>query len=329
MKESLMLYFSILCFLILVTFCSQYLPVDTFAEEKHTSTPKMLKNFNFAAAGDFGCGNEPNRTIRAIMEKNPEIVLALGDLSYKTSASCWLDSIVPLETNATVKIAFGNHDLNRKLTKYNDYVTHFNMSSPYYSFNYQNVHFLAMATGKNKIIPYNETSKQYEFINEDLEKAYENKSINWIIVYSFRPFYSSNTTHPGVDELQDLYHPLFANYGVDIVLQAHNHHYQRTYPIMYNETRPFTPVITDKETSKYVHDPKGAIFIIAGTGGAELYNFTGQAPYVITQYQKHGFLNVDIDNSKNEYSLSGMFYENGNMNKLDHFSIMKKKIPVK
>ena len=81
MKESLILYFSILCFLILVTFCSQYLQVHTFAEEKHTSTPKMLKNFNFAAAGDFGCGNEPNRTIRAMMEKNPEIVLALGDLS--------------------------------------------------------------------------------------------------------------------------------------------------------------------------------------------------------------------------------------------------------
>jgi hypothetical protein len=328
-KESPILYVSVLYFLILVTFSSQYLLVDIFAEDKHTPTSKMLKNFNFAAAGDFGCGDEPNRTVRAMMEKNPEIVLALGDLSYKTSTSCWLDSIVPLETNATVKIAFGSHDLNRKLTKYNDYVRHFNMTSPYYSFNYQNVHFLAMATGKNKIIPFNETSKQYEFVKEDLEKAYENKSINWIIVYSFRPFYSSNTTHPGVDELQDLYHPLFTKHGVDIVLQAHNHNYQRTYPIMYNETRPFTPVITYKETSKYIHDPKGAIFIIAGTGGAELHNFTGQAPYVITQYQKHGFLNVDIDNSKNEYGLSGMFYENGNMNKQDQFSITKKKIPVK
>ena len=86
-EESSMLYFSVLYFLILVTFCSQYLPVDTFAEENHTSTPKMLKKFNFAAAGDFGCGDEPNRTVRAMMEKNPEIVIALGDLSYKTSAS--------------------------------------------------------------------------------------------------------------------------------------------------------------------------------------------------------------------------------------------------
>lgn len=80
-KESPILYVSVLYFLILVTFSSQYFLVDIFAEEKHTPTSKMLKNFNFAAAGDFGCGDEPNWTVRAMMEKNPEIVLALGDLS--------------------------------------------------------------------------------------------------------------------------------------------------------------------------------------------------------------------------------------------------------
>ena len=185
-----------------------------------------------------------------------------------------------------------------------------------------------MATAKNKVIPYNETSKQYEFVKEDLKRAYENKSINWIIVYSFRTFYSSNTTHPGLDELQDLYHPLFDKYGVDIVLQAHNHNYQWTYPLNYNQTRTFTPIVTDKETEKYTHDLKGPIFITVGTGGGLLYDFTGQAPYVITQFKRHGFLNVDIDSSKKEYSLSGTFYENGNMNKQDHFSITKKAIPV-
>ena len=294
------------------------------AEEKRTPTPKMLKNFNFAAAGDFGCGDEPNRTIRAMMEKNPEIVLALGDLSYKTSTRCWLDTIAPLEKNATVKITFGNHDLNRKLTKYNDYVRHFNMTEPYYSFNYQDVHFLAMATGKSKIIPYNETSKQYEFVINDLKKANESRSINWIMVYTFRPFYSSNSTHPGLEELRNVYHQLFDTYGVDIVLQAHNHNYQRTYPLKYNQDKPTTPIIADKETANY-SNPKGPLFIIVGTGGSDLHNFTGQAPYVITQFHKHGFVNIDIDSSEKEYSLSGMFYENGNMNKQDHFSITKKK----
>lgn len=328
MGEFLKSHFSVFSVVILFAFFGVYLLVETFAEEKNRQSPKMLKNFNFVAAGDFDCGDEPKRTVSGMMEKNPEIVIALGDLSYRESARCWLNDIAPLEKNAETKITFGSHDLGGNLTKYNDYLNHFNMTQPYYSFNYQNVHFLAMATAKNKIIPYDETSKQYEFVKEDLRRAYENKSINWIIVYSFRAFYSSNTTHPGLDELQELYHPLFNKYGVDMVLQAHNHNYQRTYPIMYNEARSSTPIITDKETSKYTDDPKGPIFIIAGTGGADLYNFTGQAPYVITQFQRHGFLNVDIDNSKNEYSLSGTFHQNGNMNNQDHFSITKKETPV-
>jgi hypothetical protein len=43
------------------------------------------------------------------------------------------------------------------------------MVRPFYSFDYQNVHFLAMATAKNQIIPYNITSEQYQFVKEDIE----------------------------------------------------------------------------------------------------------------------------------------------------------------
>ena len=208
--------------------------------------------------------------------------------------------------------------------KFSAYMKHFKMDSPFYSFNYGNVHFLSMATAKNKVIPYNETSEQYEFVKNDLKEASENKSINWIVVYSFRAFYSSNTTHPGLDELQDVYHPLFDKYGVDLVLQAHNHNYQRTYPLKYNETKTFTPIITDKETSRY-NNPKGPIFVIVGTGGEDLYNFTGQAPYVISQFQRHGFLNIDIDGSEKADILSAAFYDNRNMKTEDSFSITKKK----
>lgn len=318
---------SVHCFIIFIAFSLEYMPDYTYAVDNNELSSKEVQKFNFVAAGDFGCGDEPGRTIDGMIKKNPEFVLALGDLSYEKSATCWLNSVIPLDMDGKLKISFGTHDLNNKLIKYNSYLKHFNMTKPYYSFDYQNVHFLAMATAKNKIIPYNETSEQYEFVKDDLKRAYENKSINWIIVYSFRSFYSSNTTHPGLDELQDPYHPLFDKYGVDIVLQAHNHNYQRTYPLNYNQTRTFTPIITDKETEKYTHDLKGPIFITVGTGGGALYDITGQAPYVITQFKRHGFLNVDMVSSIKENSLSGIFYENGNMSKHDIFSITKKKDP--
>jgi hypothetical protein len=288
---------------------------------------KDFQKFNFVAAGDFGCGDEPNRTIDGMFKKSPELTIALGDLSYDNSALCWINSIWPLELDGTVKITFGDHDLTKKMFKYGDYMRYFNMTKPYYSFEYQNVHFLAMDTAKNSIIPYQNGSEQYKFVQEDLMKAHNNKSIDWIIVYSFRPFYSSVTEHSGQPELPDTYHRLFDEYGVDMVLQAHSHNYQRTFPLRYNETSflpLFNPEIVNKEHFLYIK-PNGTIFLTVGTGGAELHNFNGKAPYIAEQFESHGFLNVDIANSKKELTLLGTFYENADMIKKDQFIITKQK----
>ena len=279
--------------------------------------------FNFVAAGDFGCNSDANNTVAAMVKKNPEIVLALGDLSYERSPNCWLDVISPLDSSGKLKIAFGDHDMTNELVKYNTYLKHFNLTKPYYSFNYHNVHFLAMATAKNNIIPYVVNSQQYEFVRNDLKLAHENKSIDWIIVYSFRPFYSSNSTHPALEQLRDFYHPLFDAYGVDLVLQAHNHNYQRTYPIIFNNPSPSRPTISDKQIHNFTN-PKDPIFVTVGTGGAPLYNFSSQSPYTISQLAQYGFLNVDIEKFQNGDNLTGTFYKNNNLTKLDYFTITKR-----
>jgi hypothetical protein len=288
---------------------------------------KNLQKFNFVTAGDFGCGDEANRTIDGMIKKNPELFIALGDLSYDKSSLCWINTIIPLGNDTMVKLVFGDHDLTKKMVKYSDYMNYFNMIKPFYSFNYQNVHFLAMATAKNSIIPYQIGSEQYNYVQEDLMKAHNNKSIDWIIVYSFRPFYSSVTSHSGQRELPDTYHRLFDKYGVDMVLQAHSHNYQRTFPLRYNESSYLPllhPEIVNKEHTLY-KNPNGTIFLTVGTGGAELQNFTGIAPHIVEQLESHGFLNVDISSSSKELKLVGTFYENTDMNKKDHFSISKEK----
>jgi hypothetical protein len=73
--------------------------------------------FNFVAAGDFGCNSAVNNTVAAMVKKNPEIVLALGDLSYKRSPNCWLNAISPLDSSERVKISFGDHDKTNELFK--------------------------------------------------------------------------------------------------------------------------------------------------------------------------------------------------------------------
>ena len=304
----------------------------TYAEnsDKTRDKPEKIQDFNFVAAGDFGCGDEPNRTIGGMIKMDPEIVIALGDLSYDKSAACWINSMTQLDNPGRIKISIGNHDLTKKMIKYNTYLQHFNLTKPYYSFEYQNVHFLGMATAKNSIIPYKYGSEQYNFVAEDLRRAHNNKNIEWIIVYSFRPFYSSISEHLAEPELTDTYATLFDNYSVDVVLQAHNHNYQRTFPLVYNESSFFPlhyPEISDNHDTKY-KEPNGPIFITIGTGGAELHNFAGTVPYVIEQFASHGFLNVEIKSSKKDLKLSGTFYENMNMNKKDQFVITKKKVSV-
>lgn len=110
---------------------------------------------------------------------------------------------------------------------------------------------------------------------------------------------------------------------MDLVLQAHNHNYQRSFPISYNEKEPSNPIITDKNEEQY-NDPKGIIFVVAGTGGADQYNFTGQAPFIEKQFQRLGFLDIKILN--NGTSMMGTFYENREVTDKDHFIINKSTI---
>ena len=311
--------------LVILVICLLLYTTIFYAQSEGSSNEidtKESYQFNFVAAGDFGCSDEAIRTVNGMIKKNPELVLALGDLSYERTPNCLLNIISPLDNNGKVKISFGDHDMSNQLFKYDTYLKHFNLTKPYYAFNYKNVHFLAMATAKNSLIPYDRTSQQYQFVKNDLKLAYDNKSIDWIIVYSFKPLYSSNTTHPGGEELRNSYHPLFEKYGVDIVLQAHNHNYQRTYPITFNETTPSSPIILDKDKQNLYNNPKGPIFVTVGTAGAPLYNFTSQSPFIISQFAKNGFLNVDIEKFQNKSNLTGAFYNN-NLERQDYFTIRK------
>src|SRR5215467_13217456 len=46
-------------------------------------------DFNFVAAGDFGCGKNANKTITNMLTRQPELAIGLGDLSYQKTADCW------------------------------------------------------------------------------------------------------------------------------------------------------------------------------------------------------------------------------------------------
>jgi hypothetical protein len=93
--------------------------------------------------------------------------------------------------------------------------------------------------------------------------------------------YTLPSTHPASPMLRNTYHPLFEQYGVDLVLQGHNHNYERTYPIVFNSTDLSNPIETSTNTTTYT-DPDGQIFVTVGTGGKSVDSFDGKKGYIIT-----------------------------------------------
>ena len=277
------------------------------------------KSFNFAAAGDFGCSTNAQNTIEGIVQREPELVLPLGDLSYHSSADCWFDITSPLK--GKMMVTLGYHDTQDGPAKMNQYINSFQLDKPYYSYDYKKVHFLIMASQSD----YNEGSDQYNFVVQDLEKASQNKDIEWTVVTSYGPFYTSPSTHKAEKDLRDIYHPIFEKYNVDLVLQAHNHNYQRTYPISYNSAGDSSePILTNQNTTGYSNDTDGTVFALVGTGGESFYPFSGQAPYVAKQFDgRFGFLDISISNGNPHPKLTGTFYDNKGGNALDQFSIEK------
>ena len=279
----------------------------TKANATEIKTPPLTpKNFNITVASDWGCKEDTQKTADNIQSKNPELVIAGGDLSYKGSGECWTDIIALFESKTT--ISMGDHEYHDtyggKNGAVNDYLKPLGMTNTYYSFNINNVHIVAI----DPYVAYGPNSAQYKFVVNDLKNAYNNPNIDWIFVVEHIPLYSSPSKHPADSEIRDIFHPIFDKYNVDLVFSGDNHNYQRTYPLTYNTADSSTPIISKKDHSNYKDDKSGVIYIISGTAGRSHYDIKQKAPFVATQDDtQFGFLNIDITS---DMALVGTFYAN-------------------
>jgi len=284
---------------IFLVFLLQFMPIK--GEEINKA------EFNFVAAGDWGCDHEAIHTFSMMKSMEPELYLGLGDYSYQNSIDCWLD-IVKSAGNA-FKISLGNHDTEGNLLR--AYMDEFKLDKQYYSFNYRNAHFVALSTELNK----DEVKQQLQFVRNDLSRTKANQNINWIIVFFHKPFYSASDTD--FSNMRRTYHPVFESFGVDLVIQGHSHNYQRSYPLLFNEERVSEPIIADKEQTLY-QDPKGIIFVIAGTGGESVQPLNKKS-FLASSYEGYGCINVEIKGKS-----LGVEYYSDTKDTIDKFMITKK-----
>ena len=280
------------------------------------------QDINIVSAGDFYCNDETEDTINNIISVNPELIFTTGDhVKDEKSAKCWIK--MSKEIKDKMKIAIGNHDAEFSKI-YKQIIKNHNVKSPYYSYNFKNIHFISLSTEH----PYEEGSKQYKFIKSDLKKSSTNSSIDWIMVHQHKPLYSTNADIEESERIKNTFLPLFEKYNVDLVISGHNQYYERTYPMSSNKVIEFETQdkeslseLTEDDVSNSIYEnTNGIIYLTVGTAGDELQQIKEKEDYYVIQKEKYGFLNLKLEN--NGKTIVGEFRTN-NDKILDNFVVKK------
>jgi len=172
--------------------------------------------FHFAIVGDrTGSANQPifESIVSSVEKLHPDLVLNVGDLPEDAIEQDWL---VVLKTLGLLSSPFyfvpGNNDISNEEERFR-YTEHTGFPT-YYSFDYENSHFIIMDTSMWESY-YELESTQVNWLINDLEK---NKHYENIFVFMHKPFWYAEVRGE-IDPLHDL----FKQYNVKAVFTGHLH----------------------------------------------------------------------------------------------------------
>lgn len=140
----------------------------------------------------------------------------------------------------------------------------------YYSFEYGNAKFIVINT--NLVISGAIPEKQYNWIVSELQS----NTKDWLFVTMHVPMYSSrqsnkSPTYGAQMAYRTQLAPIFAEYGVDVVFQGHDHAISKTYPITGQDAPVTTDEVRTENGVEYTVDPSGVIYYCGGPAGSQDY----------------------------------------------------------
>ena len=266
-----------------------------------TSSKKIIPYSNFAVAGDFGVSAETEDTIRNIATYTPSFILIPGDINHYEPYP-WMFSTSAFPPFTSVLPAIGNHELDRSFTS-EDWIDLYDITSDFYAQKHENVLFISLSS-EGSYLPQ---SEQIKFLETSLKYSEDNPDIDWVIVFFHRPIYTDGK-NPSQIVLRNMLQPIFDKYDVDLVLQGHNHVYERSAPLKFDS----------------VQDPNGQVYVTVGTGGFSHEPFLKKSEWSLFQNNlDFGFLHLQLilDGQK----IKGDFISNGGKI-LDSFELCSSKI---
>ena len=223
-----------------------------------------------ATADTGSAGPNARANVARLKARGVEAVLTMGDNSYPDGAAgewstTFFDVWKGLMPYATLWTGVGDHEYRTPFAQpYLDAVElpEGPQGERYYSFDWGDIHVVALDT--NCIVPMNanemgcDAATMVAWLEEDLAAT----KAPWKIVTMHRPALA--TGKYGVyEEIPRALSGSFEKHGVDLVLQAHNHLYERTWP-----ARGGVSVKTG--AGAYDH-PGAPVYVTAGGGSDYLY----------------------------------------------------------
>ena len=260
----------------------KYVDVGTDAVTVQTKNLKA-ETFTFAHVSDSqsseNTGVHFGAVLSNIVGKN-DFVLHTGDVVEDSKVEIeWknmLDTNFAYLSKIPVMAISGNHETTYKNGS-NETYKHFNQKigseqdtklGYYYSFTYGNAKFIMLNT--NRLTGNALTVDQYDWLINELE----NNTATWTFVAMHNPMYSagkygSDPSRNAISvALRNQLQSIFAEYGVDVVLQGHDHLVSHTHPI--DKTgNPISSGWENIDGVDYVTAPSGVIYEMSGPAGRQ------------------------------------------------------------
>ncbi|XP_033754057.1 acid phosphatase type 7-like isoform X2 [Pecten maximus] len=241
----------------------------------------------FLVYGDLGVESDSVPYLNTeVLGGNYTAVLHVGDFGYNLMDQDGQvgDQFMRIVEDIAARVPYmtspGNHEIDGDT--FSHYRYRFSMPNTdwpipidkmWYSLDIGQVHFVSYSSEVFFTQQGVHVDAQRNWLMADLKQANDNRrNCPWVIAYGHRPMYCSNTDEDdctkGASKVREGLEDLFFDYGVDVVLQAHEHSYERLWPqykgvvLAKNYTNPQAPVqlITGAAGSKHGVDQENKTF---------------------------------------------------------------------
>jgi hypothetical protein len=271
------------------------------ADKKHHGTvarfrtaPAYPEKFVFTAFGDQGVTPDALANDKALLGRGPAFHLHAGDICYADGTghgeksdiydpAAWDLFLKQTETVAGSvpwMVTTGNHDMEAWYSPngYGGQSARWALpdngfdarrAPGVYSFVYGNVGIVALdANDVSYEIPANlgySDGRQTAWLDRRLGEL--RKRTDFVVVFFHHCAYSTST-HASDGGVRDTWVPLFAKHQVDLVINGHNHVYERTDAIRGGAVGRRVPVGASTDPTR-----DGIVYVTAGGAGKSLYAF--------------------------------------------------------